>query len=46
MKIAGFLLAASVAAASAQPLASPTEHITVTAPRDAPAAVVDHFVQS
>jgi hypothetical protein len=40
------ILAASVAAASAQPLASPTEHITVTAPRDAPAAVVDHFVQS
>jgi hypothetical protein len=30
----------------AQPAAAPTEHVTVTAPKDAPDAVVNHFVQS
>ena len=46
MKLAVALLAASVATASAQPVAAPTEHVTVTAPKDAPATVVDHFVQA
>jgi hypothetical protein len=46
VKAAAVLLAASIAAAAAQPPAAPTEHIIVTAPRDAPDAVVNHFVQS
>jgi hypothetical protein len=45
MKIAAILLAASVAA-SAQPVAAPTEHITVTAPKNASKKVIGHFVQS
>jgi hypothetical protein len=46
VKLTVIFLAATIAAAAAQPLAAPTEHITVTSPKDAPAAVVNHFVQS
>jgi hypothetical protein len=40
------VLAASVTATLAQPAALPTEHVTVTSPKDTPGTVVDHFVQS
>ncbi|HEX4272034.1 MAG TPA: hypothetical protein VHZ32_11635, partial [Rhizomicrobium sp.] len=43
--LGAILLAASILGAAAQPVL-PTEHVIVTAPKNVPDAVVNHFVQS